>query len=82
MSYDRIWIKSNNFAEKWVERRQADRNKLGVAFDYHFDRLRQKGDYVVLVAGENLCFDELFLSDAPSALRVLYDHGHLCQQYE
>ncbi len=74
MGYDRIWIKTVDLADAWLERRQADEKDLSKEFDRHHKRLREQGDFIVLVAGKNLAFDELFLSDNSSVLLYLYEH--------
>lgn len=75
MSYDRSWIKSEHLSENWIECQDANKKNLTEDFNAHFRRLREQGDFVVLSAGGNFVFDEVFLSDSHSALQELFDGG-------
>src|ERR1019366_8342364 len=75
MSYDRIWIQRSEHPGGWLERTVAERNSLGDEFNCLFDRLYAQGHSVVLVAGDNYCFDELFLFEIATAAQEFYDRG-------
>ena len=75
MSYDRIWVQSSEQLGGWLERRTAEAKNLGHEFDRHFNRLYAQGHYVVLVAGKNYCFDELFLFEIDTDAQEFYGRG-------
>jgi hypothetical protein len=73
MSYDRIRIQSSKYPNGWLERDQAAKMDLREHFKQEFDRLHSQGNRVVLVAGENLCFDELILFENVIDAQEFYD---------
>ena len=77
MSYDRIWIEDCKHQGEWQERSNAERDGLLEEFITQFDRLYSQGHYVVLVAGANFCFDELFLFEASANAQDFYDSEFL-----
>ena len=77
MSYDRIWIASTEHPGGWLERRQAERLNLGDEFETSRKRLYAQGDFVVLIAGTNFLFDELFLFEQARDARDFYDNGFM-----
>jgi hypothetical protein len=77
MSYDRIWAECSEHPGKWHERRDFEEYNLGNGFKGLFDRLYAQGHYVVLVAGGNYCFDELFLYADASDAAAFYEAGFM-----
>jgi hypothetical protein len=75
MSYDRIWVQNSEHPRGWLERRAAEKRNLGNEFEGHFNRLYAQGHFVVLVAGKNHCFDELFLFEDASGAHQFYESG-------
>jgi hypothetical protein len=76
MRYDRVRIRFNQDPRTvWRERSQAEENNVGEEFDAFCDALYTQGTYVVLVAGKNYCFDELFLFADVAEAWEFYDHG-------
>src|SRR5665213_1142535 len=75
MSSDRIWVQSSEHPGGWLERRTAEKRDLGNEFEGHFNRLYAQGHYVVLVAGKNYCFDELFLFETGADAQHFYSKG-------
>ena len=76
MSYDRIWIEYSERQGGWFERSEAERKNFGDKFKGHFDRLYAQGHFVVLVAGGNCCFDELFVFQAEADALKFYEDGY------
>jgi hypothetical protein len=75
MSYDRIRIRTCQYPTGWLERRQAATMDLNEQFELTFIRLYAQGHFVVLVAGKNYCFDELFLFETAAEATDCYDSG-------
>jgi hypothetical protein len=80
MSEDRIWTRNPKEPTEFLERSQAEKRQLGDEFKANFNRLYSQGTYVVLVAGKNHCFNELFLFEHIADARDFYDRGF--QQWE
>lgn len=72
MGYDRIRIKSNEHGG-WLERGQADSLNLSEEFAIAFNRLYTQGHFVVLEAGTNYVFDELFLFESGADAQKFYE---------
>jgi hypothetical protein len=77
MSYDRIRIRTNQCPGGWLERNQAAKMSLSEQFELTFARLCTQGNFVVLVAGQNLASDELFLFEEVSDAQEFYDSGFM-----
>jgi hypothetical protein len=77
MSYDKIWIKRSEHPEEWLERSSAAKKNLNDEFNSNFDRLYTQGHFVVLVAGKNFLFDELFLFESSASAQNFYDSGFI-----
>jgi hypothetical protein len=72
MSYDRIWIESKEHPQGLLERTEAEKKNLSDDSENNFNRLYAQGHRVVLVAGSNDCFDELFLFENTSGAHQFY----------
>ena len=75
MSYDRTWIESSEEPKGWLERREAEQTSRGREFDVRADRLHRQGHFVVLAAGANFAFDELFLFEDSARAMAFYESG-------
>jgi hypothetical protein len=75
MSYDRVWICRSLDPKDCVERAAMKSAGKGTEFENESGRLYAKGDYVVLVAGRNCCFDELYLFERASDADQFYRDG-------
>lgn len=75
MGYDRIWIESNEHPNGLLERTEAEEKNVSDGFEINFNRLYAQGHRVVLVAGKNHCFEELFLFENSSDAREFYEYG-------
>ena len=75
MSYDRIWIQCVEHREHFHERSEAEKEGLLEEFTTQFDRLYAQGYFVVLVAGKNHCFDEIFLLEDAFDAGAFYESG-------
>jgi hypothetical protein len=76
MSYDRIWIESTEHPRGLLERWEAEKKNLSDDFDANFNRLYAQGDFVVLSAGKNCMFDEMFLFEAGTDAQEFYERGY------
>jgi hypothetical protein len=74
MGYDRIWIFQGTDA--WLERRAACKRKMELDFDLEAERLYNQGHSVVLRAGRNLLFDEIFLFERAADANEFYNFGY------
>ena len=77
MSYDRIYIRTSQHPSGLLERRQAARMNLSEHFELTYNRLHALGNFVVLSAGKNFLFDELFLFEGASDAAAFYDSGFM-----
>jgi hypothetical protein len=77
MSYDRIWVERSGHPKRFLERYKAEEMGLNIEFDALFDRLYEQGHFVVLSAGKNFLFDEVFLFEDASDARTFYKSGFL-----
>jgi len=76
MSYDRVRIRVNQDpGSGWLERSEFERLNVGEGFDAICNGLYTEGAHVLLVAGKNYCFDELFLFKDVAQAREFYNHG-------
>ena len=75
MGYDRTWIESTEHPRGLLERREAAKKNLSDDFHANFSRLYAQGHFVVLVAGKNHLFDELFLFEDVSGACQFYERG-------
>jgi hypothetical protein len=73
MSYDRVYLCPTGDPNTWSERRQVAEQGRSVEFDAEADLLHKKGDFVVLVAGANLMFGELYLFKQPEDANQFYE---------
>jgi hypothetical protein len=73
MSYDRVYLCPTGDPNTWSERRQMAKQGRSEGFDAEADHLREKGDFVVLVAGANLMFGELYLFEQPEDANRFYE---------
>jgi hypothetical protein len=74
MSYDRIWIERKEYPGGWLERGEAEKKNLNEEFYTNYSRLHAQGHAVVLLAGKNHLFDELFLFESLSGAYQFYEH--------
>lgn len=77
MSYDRIWIRTDQHPGGWLERSQAEKLGLSHEFATTFNRLYTQGHFVVLEAGKNYACDELFLIETGADAQDFYDRGFM-----
>ena len=77
MSYDRVRIRINQLPGGWLERRQAEELDLIEEFEITCCSLYTHGHHVVLVAGNNHGFEELFLFDNGTEAQEFFDQGFL-----
>jgi hypothetical protein len=61
---DRMWIQYAGHPGRWIERIQAEKNNLADEFETTCKRLYARGHFVVLVAGDSCCLEEVFLFEA------------------
>ena len=73
MSYDRVNLCRGLDQSTWSERNEMKKKGRWETFQSEADRLYLKGDFVVLVAGANFLFDELYLFDRPEDARQFYE---------
>jgi len=75
VSWDRIWIETED-GSGLIERSEAERAGHFEQFSDDLIRLYDSGYVVVLVAGKNFRFDELFLFRTAGLARDLHHHGY------
>jgi hypothetical protein len=75
MGYDRLWIEFTEHPRGLLERREAAKKNLSDEFDTTFGRLYAQGHFVVLIAGKNHLFDELFLFEDAAGAHQFYERG-------
>lgn len=73
MSYDRIWIFKG--LGNWLERSAASKRGMEEDFNKEAERLYLQGHSVVLTAGKNCSFDELFLFERCEDANHFYRFG-------
>ena len=76
MSYDRVWIHDSEKHELHEQREfeiRGESNEL--EFTTKSERQYNEGNFVVLVAGANLLFEEIFLFATSADAQAFYDHG-------
>ena len=76
MSYDRIRIERKEYPGGWLERWEAEKKNLSDDFYANFNRLHTQGHFVVLSAGKNCLFDEMFLFEAGVDAQEFYQRGY------
>jgi hypothetical protein len=76
MSYDRIWVERIGHPKRFLEVYQRETMCLYKEFEALYDRLYEQGHFVVLSAGKNFLFDELFLFEDASNARAFYESGY------
>lgn len=72
MSYDRAYICHGIDRQSWTEKREAEKAGRGAEFSAEGKVLYEKGSFVVLNAGANCCFDELYLFDNPAHAKEFF----------
>jgi hypothetical protein len=75
MSFDRVRIRTDQHPGGWLERSQAEKLNLSNEFGMTCTRLFTQGHYVVLSAGKNFAFDEIFLFEDTSDAGAFYASG-------
>jgi hypothetical protein len=75
MSYDRIRVEQSGQLKQFLERRQAEKMGRREEFKAQYDRLYRQGHFVILSAGKNFAFDELFLFEEASNATAFYESG-------
>jgi hypothetical protein len=73
MSYDRVYLCRTLDPNTWSEKRQMESEGHLEQFNAEADCLYMKGDFVVLVAGANFMFDELYLFEQPEDAERFYE---------
>jgi hypothetical protein len=77
MRFDRVWVQCSGNREQLHERRAAEKEGLSEEFDAHYERLYRQGNFVVLSAGKNFAFDELFLFQTSADAEDFYNTGFM-----
>jgi hypothetical protein len=77
MSFDRVWIRSNQHPGGWLESSQAEKLNISSDFGMACERLFTQGHYVVLEAGKNFTFDQLFLFETGIDAQDFFDRGFM-----
>ena len=75
MSFDKIWIQTNDQDNNWLERYAAEKAGRKNEFRAEAEMLCAQGHYVTLAAGNGCLIDELFLFRDAVAAAEFYERG-------
>jgi hypothetical protein len=75
MSYDSVWIQCGEIRDQFHERSEFEEEGLLAEFYAQCDHLYARGRFVVLRAGEDLRYDQLFLFEDASGAEAFYESG-------
>ena len=80
MSYDRVHVCHGIDRQSWTERREAEQAGHGDEFDVEAGGLHREGNFVVLSAGANFLFDELYLFAKADHAREFFRSGFISRE--